>query len=275
MAEVQAGTAAPEVPASPAPGALPVTPPTTPTGADAGDQSSVTPKTYTEDEHKSLVDKNVRERLQKERRRIERVARAEAEASFYRDLAQKGMAQPQPEKPKGRPQAKDFQTVEEFLDADYTWRRERERETEQRERQEREPKERANQSAQEFSRSLTEKLSDGAEKYPDFEDVVFSDDVPFTDPMVHAIHDSPNPRDLAYYLATHLADLRRIAKLPSTRQVIELGKIEDKLAAPPKPSGAPAPIVPTSGNSSGAKKDYSQMNTEEHVKAYRNRNKTT
>jgi hypothetical protein len=226
-------------------------------------------KTYTDDE----VKKTVSERLAKERRRIERTVRAEVERDYYRDLAARGPQAPVQEKPKGKPLAKDFQDVDAFIDAVTDWKLEQREVAKRQEAQEREPKERAQQSAQEFSRSLTEKLSDGAEKYPDFEEVVFSDDVPFTDPMVAAIHESASPRDLAYHLATHMDDLRRIAKLPATRQVIELGKIEDKLAAPPKPSGAPVPIVPSGGNSAGVKKDYSQMSTEEHIKAYRNRDK--
>lgn len=274
MAEGEGGAVAP---VANAPVANTVSTPAAPTGQETvppteGDGSVKPPKSYSEEEARKLVS----DRLSKERRRLERTVRAEVERDYYRDLAARGsQQQPAQDKPKGKPLAKDFQDVDAFIDAVTDWKLEQREAAKRQEAQEREPREQAQRSAEEFSRSLQEKLSDGPEKYPDFEEVVFSDDVPFTDPMVAAIHESASPRDLAYYLATHASDLRRIAKLPATRQVIEIGKIEDKLTAPPKPTGAAPPIVPNAGDQAGVKKDWKEMSTEEHIKAYRNRNKRT
>lgn len=272
--------AAPLAPETPAPGAQPVIAPTSPTGSEAakpeGDKSVTTPRTYTEDEHKSLVDQRVKERLSKERRRIERTVRAEMERDFYRDLATSRPSAAEPDKPKGPPDPNDFKDVQSYVRAMVKYERDQEREAESREREEREPQEQADRSAREYARSLVEKLS-GEDDLKDFDDLVFREvedgGPPFTDPMVAAIHESDRPRQLAYYLATHLDETRRIAKMPATRQVRELGKIEDKLAAPPKPTAAPAPIVPNGGSNASGKKDYAQMSTEEHIKAYRNRHK--
>lgn len=270
MAEGEAGALAPVVDA---PVANTVIAPPVPAGgnqASPPEGDKPVTKTYTDDE----VKKTVSERLAKERRRLERTVRAEirAETAERRVQELETRGQPNAEKPKGPPKAKDYAEVEDYVRDLIKYERTQERETEQRERQEREPKERQANSQAEYARSLREKLSEGSEEYEDFDEVVFGD-VPFTDPMVAAIHESDKPAKLAYYMGTHPEEVKRIGKLAPTRQVIEIAKIEDKMKAPPKPTGAPPPIVPSGGGNAGASKDWAQMNTEEHVKAYRNRDK--
>ena len=99
-------------------------------------------------------------------------------------------------------------------------------------------------------------LSDlGVEKYDDFEEVVFSDDVKVTREMADAIFEIDNDDlrvDVAYYLGNNPKEAARISKLSERRQIAEVAKIEMKVSSKPeaikKPSKAPAPIKPVGGS---------------------------
>lgn len=96
------------------------------------------------------------------------------------------------------------------------------------------------------------------EKYPDFDEVAFSDDVPVTQAMVTMLVESDKGPDLQYYLGKHPEEATRIAKLSEVRnpqdvqEVIrahaiaarELGKIEARLEAPPAKPATAAPEPP-------------------------------
>ena len=56
--------------------------------------------------------------------------------------------------------------------------------------------------------------------------------------------------------------------MPATRQVREIAKIEAKLAAPPKTTKAPDPIVPNGQASSPGKDPYDGTSTKAHIEAY-------
>ena len=109
------------------------------------------------------------------------------------------------------------------------------------------------QSTRQYRETLVSKWEDhvdqGAEKYPDWAEVVgeLTPDSSFT----AAIMDCDNAADVAHYLGKNTEIAKKIAALPALSQVREIGKIEAKLLAePPKaktPSKAPAPITPLSG----------------------------
>lgn len=268
MAEVDAGAVAPEVPVTPAPGAeTPVSAPDTPVTQEGVVETPVQPpKTYTEEETRKLVN----ERLTKERRRLERIARAEAEAAFYKRQLEERERPAQQNQPKGKPQAKDYATPEEFVEALTDWRLEQ-REAEREKKSKEQDEQRGDVSRrQEMYRAITK----GAEEFEDFHEVVFGDagEGPITHPMSVAIVESKAPAKLAYYLRTHPEEANRIADLPSTLQAHEVHLLAAKVTAPPKPTQAPAPIVPGNANSS-AKKDWTDMSTAEHVNAWVNRKK--
>lgn len=83
-----------------------------------------------------------------------------------------------------------------------------------------------------------------------------------------AILDSDVGPQLLKYLATHEDEAERIAGLSPARQVMEIGKLEDRMTKPvKKPSSAPAPINPVSAGRSGGK-DISKMSVAEY-KEYR------
>lgn len=73
--------------------------------------------------------------------------------------------------------------------------------------------------------------------------------------IVQIAYESDVGPQLAYYLAKNPTEVERIAKLPSHRRLIELGKLEDKVATPKakpvveqkKVSKAAAPVAPVKG----------------------------
>lgn len=270
MAEDLAGTsttvapAAPEAPAAPAAPAPSSPASTAPAAPSEGTQPEKTPEHYAS---KDDFERALQKRLGKESRRLERVARAEAEARFWKEQAESRGREP-PAQPKGKPQAKDFSDVDSYMDALTDWKLEQREAKQAKEWQERQPQEQAQEREREFAQSIASKLSAGPEKHDDFEDVVYADGMEWTPAMIGYIHDAADPVELAYQLGLRRDELRRISRLPPAMQPVEVFKFEQKLREPPKPTAAPAPIVPGTVANSGARKDWSDMNTEEHVKAW-------
>lgn len=150
------------------------------------------------------------------------------------------------------------------------------RETIERERQEAER--RAIEQAQQQERERHHKRVEAAvEKYPDFHEVAENPDVKVSMVMAHAILQSDAGPDIQYFLGANPAEATRIMRLSPPMQLVELGKIEAKLSAPPpalatpKPriSNAPPPIRPLkTGDAQPAAKDPGQMSMDEY-KAFR------
>lgn len=85
----------------------------------------------------------------------------------------------------------------------------------------------------------------------DFADRVYGDkDLPFTPQIVEVIADMDRGPEVAYHLATHKEELRRLASMPPTRATLELGRIEAGLSYPkPKTkTAAPAPLKTLKGS---------------------------
>jgi hypothetical protein len=93
----------------------------------------------------------------------------------------------------------------------------------------------------------------GAEKYPDFLNVAY---VPQN--FVDVFIGSETGADVAYYLGKNPAEIQRLAGLPPNMALVELGRIESKLTAPPPktPTKAPPPVNPVgSSATAGAEPD--------------------
>ena len=241
MAEVDAGQVAS---VTNAPAANAVSAPEAPAAQDQANQQPVQPRTYTEDEHKELVSKAVSERLTKERRRLDRIARAEAERDFLRQQLQV-QQQPKPSA-KGEPQPTDFKTYEEYVNAVIEYRLEQRLSAREQEGQ----TQRQQREAQQQAAQMRERILEGSDEFEDFEEVALADHVPISTAMAAAISESDVPAKLAYYLGSHLEEARRIYALKPTQQVREIAKIEQTLTAAPKPKPAPEPIKPNSGTAS-------------------------
>jgi hypothetical protein len=198
------------------------------TGAgEGGEGGQVTPKTYSEQEHRDAIE------------RATAKAAAKAERRAYREaLAQLSPQAPQQQAAQqddGKPTRAQFQHEDAYFEAMLDWRLgQRDREA-------------AAQQRQQQARTTSERISGlyaQAEKLPGFDREAY-DDLPLTAPIVKALIDADKPEKLMLFLQQNPAEVERIGKLPDFRQAAELGKLEAKVsAAPPKTSNAPDPINP-------------------------------
>ena len=148
------------------------------------------------------------------------------------------------------------------------------RETIERERQQAER--RAIEQAQQQERERHQKRVETAvEKYPDFHEVAENPNVHVSMVVAHAILQSETGPDIQYYLGANPGEAKRIMALTPPMQLVELGKIEAKLTAPPPPapttpkppiSNAPPPIRPLkTGDAEPLTKDPGQMSMDEYI----------
>jgi hypothetical protein len=125
--------------------------------------------------------------------------------------------------------------------------------------------------------TYAEREEKAREKYPDFQDVVFADNLQITQAMYDTIVAAENGPDVVYHLGKNPDEAARIAKLPPLAQARELGRIEASLAAKEpegkKVSSAPAPITPVGGRAPTPKYDTTDprsmetMSTSDWIKA--------
>lgn len=262
MAEVDAGAPAPvETPAAPA------APAPEPTAGQEGDPSqaeqqpeSKPPKVLTQDE----VDRLIAKEKARTERRVERAIRAEVRAEMLERELQARSAPKEAPKAQGEPDPKDYgDNWQAYVNAVVEHRMAKAIEAREAEAQRRSMEERTQRETVEqrehIRRNVVEK---GVEKYDDFQERAMAEDLPITRPMAAAIAESDIGADVWYWLGCNPKEAARIADLPPTKQVRELGKIEEKLLASPKPSQAPPPIKPSSGNAS-PDKDPDKMSADE------------
>ena len=184
-------------------------------------------------------------------RRLDTAYRRAAEAQARADLLEKQLAEarqasaspPDPNEPK----LESFKDIEEFANAKAKYASEKAL----REHTEKQRAESGKKEIEALTETWTEKAEVGAEKYPDWDEVV--GDVKPNTPWAVAAMEADNAADIMYHLGKDDAkEARRIAALPARAQIREIGKIEAKLLADPPtkpkaPSKAPAPITPVSG----------------------------
>lgn len=94
--------------------------------------------------------------------------------------------------------------------------------------------------------TFQERAEKVAERFEDFEAVVFNPATPISDSMAEFITESDIGPELAYHLGKHPRVAADIARMSPVKAARELVKLESELAAKPKatPSKAPDPISP-------------------------------
>lgn len=103
------------------------------------------------------------------------------------------------------------------------------------------------------------------EKFADYDAVARNPNTPITTAMADIIRDSDVGPDLAYHLGKNVTEAARIAALPTTRQAVELGKLEARITAPkPLPKQPPEPVSPVSAIAAGGRKDPGKMSFAEY-----------
>ena len=125
-----------------------------------------------------------------------------------------------------------------------------------------------------FQAAATDFTAEGAEKYPDFSEVVNRNPdaggPAITPIMAEALFESDAGVDVAYYLAKNTAESVKISQMSPVAQARAIFNLEAKVTKPKPPvqSKAPAPVKPVKGGSTAAQKPVTEMSMSEYA-AYR------
>jgi hypothetical protein len=200
-------------------------------------------------------------------RRIEklntRLSEKDREIEHWRNAALRNQESPQERRekpaaaaePQGKPQAKDYTSLEEYTEAVAEWK------IDQREnaREARAAAETRKTQEQEKLQNWNKQVETGRQAHDDFDEVLETP-VPVTPAMREALLTSEVGAELAYYLGQHPEAAEKIARLSPVATARELGKIEARLAKTPPAaaqaapvSRAPKPVTPVSRATPGAK----------------------
>lgn len=187
--------------------------------------------------------------------REEAIRRAEVAEAHARKLAE-GLVKPQPQdepdkvdepQPPQRPARESFAddatyatAVEKYVDDRAAYVAERIVQKREQERADAERKAAIEQGQRTAMQSYASRVAQAREKHADYSAVAESPDVVVSQVMAQAIMHSDEGPELAYHLGKNPAEAERISKLPPPVQLLELGKIAMKLAAPPEEKPAPA-----------------------------------
>ena len=201
-------------------------------------------------------------------RRIDRAHKRAAEAQARAEFLEKELAdlkaKSQPQAPANAPRMEDFTDVQEYAKAYATY--EKDQAIKDYEKKQRDQAVAAQQ--QKLTQDWEAAVSKAQSKYDDWDEVV--GDIKPTTPWSYALMEADNGPDIAHYLGTHPAEVKRIASLSPSSQFREIGKLELKLQAPPeppkKPSKAPAPIEPVKGDAKVTDELAPQMDFEKYMK---------
>lgn len=166
--------------------------------------------------------------------------------AYWQGIAEGKGGAPQGAKPEatdGPPKQEQFETYDEYLRA--LTRHEIRTEMAQ-ERQ----KLTGEMESRELHGGFEKRVEAVREKHTDFDEVAYSNDHQVSPTMRDAIFNTPDGAEIAYWLGKNPEESNRIARLSPNHQILELGRISNRLAAPPpapppRPaSAAPAPITP-------------------------------
>ena len=210
------------------------------------DQTTDTPKSFTQEELDAIVGK----RLAREQRKWER------------EQAQRTV----PTAPSELPPPDQFDSVETYAKA-YAEQMLREREVQK--------------QRSEYVEAYHDREEDARGKYDDFEQVAYNPNLRITTVMAETIQTSDVGPDVAYYLGSNPKEADRISRLSPILQAKEIGKIEATLVSNPpvkKSSSAPTPISPVTARSNGSStydttdpRSIKSMTTSEWIAAERAR----
>ena len=218
-------------------------------------------KVFTQEE----LDKIVSREKAKLERRIQRNERETLKSELRAELLRE-VQQPKAAESDSKPLAENYQDYAKYLEdlAEY-----KAREIVRRTREETaqaEAKKSEQYELQRLNDRNAEIMEIGNEKYEGFEDIpartashLASKGLRLTQPFVNALMEADNAPEIIVYLGDNPAEAERIARLSAFAQAKEVGKLEEKLKAPPQKqiSKAPEPIKPVGGGKTASDTDLS------------------
>jgi hypothetical protein len=123
----------------------------------------------------------------------------------------------------------------------------------------------------EFANRRNAYIAQGAEKYPDFVDVVSNPAIPqvadIHPAVLEAVLEDPA---IAYYLGKNPAVVHKMMTYTPAKAIAEVGRIAERLSATVRQtSKAPAPVATVTGNNAGVSKSLADMSQDEYEAARR------
>lgn len=278
------------------PGAAPAAPPTaTPTEPDktpdqlAADQKAADEAKKAEDEEKAdeervkrkpWFQKRIDEQTRKyhdENRRAARLEESLQQALNVIARAQQQQAPPKPEQPpqplpatRPAPTREQFEFDEEkYLNAVVDWRIEQTEAKRAHDSRQAEMRRGQETFANDIETRRAAALKTGAEKYPDFDQVVNAMPANVMNAeLAIAVLETDSPADVAYHLGKNPAEAERISKLPPLKKALALGKLEATMSATTKTTTkAPPPPTPVDGKGT-INTDPDKLPMKDYYKAY-------
>lgn len=156
------------------------------------------------------------------------------------------------ETPLNEPKRDDFDDYERYIEARADWKVEQRLAKEADSYRQREAEARQREAASTFEETRDSVIEAGIDAYPDFEEVVLSDDLMISEVMRDAAFSSDAGKDLLYHLGKNPAKAAKIASLPPVRQILEMGILEASLKSAKQPSNAPKPLSPVGSRGPGS-----------------------
>jgi len=209
------------------------------------------------------------------------IAALEAFAKTTQQPAETKTETTPPPAPEPRPARDDFADPDAYDTALIEWSarhtaRVTAAEVEQREAAKREAEEKARndaammEQAQRQAQTWQERRAKTLTAHPDFAEVAENPALQIPVSMVPTLLEIENGPDVLYHLGSNPDEAVRIATLSERQQVIELGRISERLVQSNRPqvTKAPKPITPVGSNNTAGPKDPNEMTTEEYA-AYR------
>lgn len=135
------------------------------------------------------------------------------------------------EEPQGEPQRQDFADDSQYFralakyEAKQIVAAERQEQTRARERQEQEA------HMREFQKKSDETVNAGRAKFADFDAVINDGLAPFLNPVLQEALIHAGGHEVAYWLGKNPAEAARVSQLPPMQMVLEIGRLESKVAA--------------------------------------------
>ncbi|TQV80324.1 hypothetical protein [Denitrobaculum tricleocarpae] len=212
-----------------------------------------------------------------------RALRAERDRDRLLDalLAERGgsKAQPEPQqqnKPAAAPKQEDFETYEAYIDARVEYLADQRVAEQFAQRQKQTQAQRQQQHQEKLVTEYHQRVDAAQDKYEDFDDVAFSDDVVITAVMRDAMVESEFGPDVQYYLGSNPEESAKIAALSPVAQIRAIGRLETKFAQaeakaesvkddppPRKTTSAPEPIKPIGGKKASGNINPDKLSTEQ------------
>lgn len=222
--------------------------------ADAGEDtgSDKTPDEPTDGEDKSGdADKTTpqqRAAWTRQRNRIKAAEDLAAQAMRERDEALARIPKPPSPKDKPRPLREAFDDPDAYETALLNWNADQVRERTLEEAQSQQVRADQTRQVEQTLQTYNDRKAAFEQEHPDFEEIVYSDDLQLSAAMSQAILNAEDGPAIAYHLGQHPEEAERIAKLSPVQAVYEIGKISLRLQTPPsKPK--PDPIRPLGARS--------------------------